>query len=109
MTNRKLTKTAVTTEEIETMQAVSHVGSMPDTGRPYILESAEFDAFVLNKRRGAEREINDLDAEISRLQVEVEARLARRQDLMKIVIKADAVLNMQDVTPSPKLVERSNG
>ena len=31
----------------------------------------------------------------------------RKQDLMTIVIKADTILNMQDITP--KLKERANG
>lgn len=107
MTARKMTKTAVTTEEFET-HSVPNVASMPDTGRPYILESAEFDAFVHGKRKSAQREIDSLDAEIHRLQVEIEARLARRQDLMSIVIKADAMLSMRDVSPA-QIGERVHG
>ncbi|MEN9717594.1 MAG: hypothetical protein RIQ99_472 [Pseudomonadota bacterium] len=109
MTARKLTKTAVTTEEFET-HSVPSVAEMPDTGRPYIRESAEFDAYVLRQKRAAEKEVEALDVEISRLQSEIEGRLIRKQDLMTIVIKADHILNMQDITPnSPKLTERTNG
>lgn len=109
MTNRKLTKTAVTTEEFET-HSVSTAAHMPDTGRPYIKESAEFDAYVALKKREAESEIRTLDVEISRLQSEIEGRLMRKQDLMNIVIKAEHILNMQDITPnSPKLTDRAHG
>jgi len=66
---------------------------------------------VFSKRKSAQREIDELDMEISRLQTEVEARLNRRSDLMVIVIKADAVLNMRDISPtgsqSPRLTDRS--
>lgn len=106
MTARKMTKTAVTTEEFES-HIVPSVASMPDTGRPYIRESAQFDAYVLQKKRDAEKEVEALDIEISRLQSEIEGRLVRKQDLMTIVIKADHILNMQDITP--KLTERANG
>ena len=129
MTARKMTKTAVTTEEFETH--VPSVVGMPDTGRPYIRESAQFEAYVLQKKRDAEKEVEALDIEISRLQTEIEGRLVRekevealdieisrlqseiegrlvrKQDLMTIVIKADTILNMQDITP--KLKERANG
>lgn len=80
---------------------------MPDMGRPYILESAEFDAFVSRKRNAAQREIDALDGEISRLQVEIEARLDRRRDLMAVVIKADAALGVKD-RPTPTLEQRSD-
>lgn len=106
MTARKMTKTAVTTEEFETH--VPSVVGMPDTGRPYIRESAQFDAYVLQKKRDAEKEVEALDIEISRLQSEIEGRLVRKQDLMTIVIKADHILNMQDITPAPKLTERAH-
>lgn len=78
---------------------VSNLAPMPDEGRPYIRESAEFDAYVDLKKREAESEIRTLDIEISRLQKEIEGRLIRKQDLMTIVIKADAVLQMKDITP----------
>ena len=104
-------KTTITKTEIEHTTDTG-LTAMPDTGRPYILESAEFDAFVFSKRKSAQREIDELDMEISRLQTEVEARLSRRSDLMVIVIKADAVLNMRDVSPagsqSPRLTDRSD-
>lgn len=100
-----MTKTAVTTEEFES-HAVPSVMGMPDTGRPYIRESAQFDAYVLQKKRDAEKEVEALDIEISRLQSEIEGRLVRKQDLMTIVIKAEHILNMQDITP--KLTERAS-
>jgi hypothetical protein len=80
---------------------------LPDQGRPYILESSEFDKFVFSKRNAAQREIDELDLEIGRLQTEAEARMARRQDLMRIVIKADAILDMTDITPNLVTSERS--
>lgn len=80
-------------------QAVSELTPIPDNGRPYIRESAEFEAYILNKKRAAEKEVEALDVEISRLQSEIEGRLIRKQDLMTIVIKADAVLQMKDITP----------
>lgn len=107
MTARKMTKTAVTTEEIETMHSLPIASEMPDTGRPYIRESAQFDAYVLRQKRAAEKEVEALDIEISRLQSEIEGRLVRKQDLMNIVIKAEHILNMQDITP--KLTERTHG
>lgn len=79
---------------------------MPNSGRPYVLESAEFEAFILAKRQAAAREIEDLDAEINRLHVETEARLDRRRDLMAIIIKADAALGITGERPAPKLVEK---
>lgn len=71
------------------------VAPMPNSGMPYVLESAEFDSYVYQKRKDAQREIDALDGEIGRLQVEIEARMARRQDLSKIVFKADALLDMK--------------
>ena len=82
---------------------------MPDTGRPYVLESAEFDAFVFSKRKTAQREVDELDLEIARLQTEIEARMARKTDLLKIVYKADAILSMKEMAPAPQLVEKANG
>jgi hypothetical protein len=108
MTARKMTKTAVTTEEFES-HAVPSVMNMPDTGRPFIRESSEFDAYVYRQKRNAEREIEEIDGEINRLQVEIEARLTRKQDLRTIVIKAETVLSMKDVTPSSQLTDRANG
>lgn len=102
-------KTTITKTEFVQHHEDDSVSAMPDTGRPYILESAEFDALIYSKRKSAQREIDELDLEISRLQTEVEARLARRHDLSTIVIKADHILNMRDVspTPSPKLSART--
>lgn len=105
MTNRKVTAHVVTTQEIDAQTSAP----MPDTGRPYVLESAEFDAFVFSKRKTAQREVDELDLEISRLQTEIEARLARKQDLLKIVYKCEAILSMKDATPAPQLVENANG
>ncbi len=111
MTARKtMTKTAVTTEEVETNVTTTSLASMPDTGRPYVRESGEFDAMVYSYRKTAQREIDELDMEIARLQTEVEARMARKQDLMMIVYKAEAVLSMKTVSPTqtPQLTERSD-
>lgn len=104
MTALKVTTKTVNTEEVET-KTVAALAPMPDTGRPYILESAEFDAFIFSKRKSAQRQIDELDLEISRLQAELEARLTRKQDLMKIVYKADAILSMKDAEAPFQLAE----
>lgn len=102
-----ITKTVTgVTEFVEHSTDVA-LAPMPSSGRPYVLESAEFDAFILAKRSAAAREIEDLDAEINRLQVEIASRLDRRQDLMNIVIRADAALTpAPQPTASPKLVAK---
>ncbi len=79
---------------------------MPLSVRPYILESSEFDAFLYSKRSAAMREIEDVDAEISRFQTEIDARLDRRQDLMAIVIRVETALNTTPTRPAPQLTER---
>jgi hypothetical protein len=79
---------------------------MPSSVRPYILESSEFDAFLYAKRAAATREIEDIDAEISRLQTEIDARLDRRRDLMAIVIRVESALNTTPTRPAPQLTER---
>ena len=63
-----------------------------------MLESAAFRMSVHQYRQDAQREIDALDGEISRLQAELEARMARRQDLAQIVILADMVLEQKAVT-----------
>lgn len=63
-----------------------------------MLESAAFRMSVHQYRQDAQREIDALDGEISRLQAELEARMARRQDLAQIVILADMVLEQKTVT-----------
>jgi hypothetical protein len=83
---------------------------MPSTGRPYILESAEFDAFIDGKKKAAQREIDDLDSEIARLEVEIEARYQRRADLAAIIDKANAALGVRTdhiARQSPRLVEKA--
>lgn len=79
---------------------------MPSSVRPYILESSEFDAFLYAKRAAATREIEDIDAEISRLQTEIDARLDRRRDLMAIVIRVETALDTTPTRPAPQLTER---
>ena len=72
--------------------------TMPNDRRPYVLESAAFRMSIHQYRQDAQREIDALDGEISRLQAELEARMARRQDLAQIVILADMVLEQKAVT-----------
>ena len=79
---------------------------MPSSVRPYILVSSEFDAFLYAKRAAATREIEDIDAEISRLQTEIDARLDRRRDLMAIVIRVETALDTTPTRPAPQLTER---
>ena len=50
--------------------------TMPNDGRPYVLESAAFRMSVHQYRQDAQREIDALDGEISRLQAELEARMS---------------------------------
>jgi len=113
MTPDKKPATITKTKRSGVTQFIEHetevaLSPMPDTGRPYVLESAEFDAFILTKRAAAAREIEGIDAEISRLHVEIEARLDRRQDLMNVVIRADAALSLEveSARPGPRLVEK---
>jgi hypothetical protein len=103
-------KTTITTTEFVEHHEESSLTPMPDNGRPYIRESSDFDQLVYSKRKDAQREIDGLDMEIARLQVEIEARLTRKQDLQTIVIKADTILNMRDVSPtsSPQITDRGN-
>ena len=72
--------------------------TMPNDGRPYVLESAAFRMSVHQYRQDAQREIDALDGEITRLQAELEARMTRRQDLVEIVILSDMVLEQKAVT-----------
>lgn len=111
--NTKIKPTTITKRTTGVTEFVEHstdvsLAPMPDTGRPYVLESAEFEAFILAKRQAAVREIEDLDAEINRLHVETEARLDRRKDLMNIVIKADAALGVTHERPAPTLIEKAS-
>jgi len=113
MAPKKPTTTTVTKTITGITELVEHstdmqLTPMPNNGRPYILESDEFNQFILAKRAAAAREIDGLDHEIRRLQTEIEARFDRRKDLMSIVIRADAALNMQEVNerPAPKMVEK---
>lgn len=82
---------------------------MPSSGKPYIIESSEFDVFVHGKKQAALREIEDIDTEISRLEVEIEARYHRRADLTVIVDKANAALGIRAdhvARQSPKMVTK---
>lgn len=104
-----ITKTVKGVTEFVEHSTDVQLAPMPDSGRPYILESAQFNEFLLAKRQAAAREIEDIDGEIKRLQIELEARLDRRKDLMNIVIRADAALQMgvDAAAPSPRLVTRN--
>ena len=104
-------KTTITkTEFVQHHEEGEKLFPMPENGMPYILESAEFDAFIASKRKVAQREADELDIQISRLHAEIEARLARKHDLMKIIIKAETILNMREVspTPSPQITDRGD-
>jgi hypothetical protein len=113
MTTKKPTTTTISKTTTGVTEFVEHstdmeLTPMPLSARPYILESSEFDAFIHGKRTSAMREIEDLDAEIVRLQTEIDARLDRRQDLMAIVIRADAALTIDRLDrPSPQITDRA--
>lgn len=97
-----MTKITVTAER----SSKDELTPITEGGAPYVLESAEFDRFVALKRAAAVRMVDELDSEIGRLSVEIEARMVRRADLMHIVSRADAMLAI-DKTASrakPKLV-----
>lgn len=68
------------------------IAPMPESARPYVLESREFERHILAKRTVVTRSIADLDREIERLQVEVTARTVRRDDLLSIVRRIDTML-----------------
>lgn len=103
-----ITKTVTGITELVEHSIDMQLTPMPSAQRPYVLESDEFNQFILAKRAAAAREIEGIDQEIRRLHTEIEARLDRRKDLMSIVIRADAALNMQEVNerPAPKMVEK---
>lgn len=104
-----VTKTVTGITEFVEHSTDVHLTPMSATGRPYILESAEFDALVHGKKQAALREMEDLDAEISRLEVEIEARYSRRADLTVIVDKANAALGIRGdhvARQTPKLASK---
>lgn len=105
-----ITKTVTGVTEFVEHSTDIQLTPMPSTGRPYVLESAEFDVFIDGKRKAAQREIDDLDGEIARLEVEIEARYQRRSDLVAIVDKANAALSVKTdhvSRQSPKLVTKN--
>lgn len=107
---KTITKTVTGVTEFVEHSTDIELAPMPATGRPYILESAEFDSFIYGKKQAALREVEDIDAEIGRLEVEIQARYQRRSDLVSIIDKANAALGIKgDHVPrqSPKLVEKT--
>jgi hypothetical protein len=111
MTTKKPSTTTISKTTTGVTEFVEHstdvqLTPMPSSVRPYILESSEFDAFLYAKRAAATREIEDIDAEISRLQTEIDARLDRRRDLTAIVIRVETALNTTPTRPAPQLTER---
>lgn len=111
MTTKKPSTTTISKTTTGVTEFVEHstdvqLTPMPSSVRPYILESSEFDAFLYAKRAAATREIEDIDAEISRLQTEIDARLDRRRDLMAIVIRVETALDTTPTRPAPQLTER---
>jgi hypothetical protein len=88
------------TDITETTGTGNDITAVTDTGRPYLLESREFERFVHAQRTAASRGISDLTNEIQRLQIQIDAREARRRDLVLIVQRADAMLALQldDIT-----------
>ena len=111
MTTKKPSTTTISKTTTGVTEFVEHstdvqLAPMPASVRPYILESSEFDAFLYAKRAAATREIEDIDAEISRLQTEIDARLDRRRDLTAIVIRVETALDTAPTRPAPQLTER---
>ena len=111
MTTKKPSTTTISKTTTGVTEFVEHstdvqLTPMPASVRPYILESSEFDAFLYAKRAAATREIEDIDAEISRLQTEIDARLDRRRDLTAIVIRVETALDTTPTRPAPQLTER---
>jgi hypothetical protein len=60
--------------------------------QPYLRESAVFERMVDDQRRRAMRLLDELDSETARLQAEIDQRNVRRQDLLKIITRADRAL-----------------
>ena len=111
MTTKKPSTTTISKTTTGVTEFVEHstdvqLTPMPSSVRPYILESSEFDAFLYAKRAAATREIEDIDAEISRFQTEIDARLDRRRDLTAIVIRVETALDTTPTRPAPQLTER---
>jgi len=88
------------------MTKLSVVKSM--TEAPYLLESAEFRTWVNQKVTEAKRLRDDLATEVTGLETEIQARMARIADMDEIIQRGDAALTITlPVTrKSPSLSER---
>ena len=86
-------------------------GDAPEAGtRPYLDEGQDFRSFLTQKRKGVLREIDDLETEIDRLEIEIRARIGRLTEKRDILARCDAALEVSPVTaerPAPRLTERS--
>lgn len=84
-------KSTLTSTEVVTMQ-------LHDNGeQPYVLESSTFETLLNARRNVALRIMADLDVDIERLRMEIEQRVLRRNDLARIVQRADAALGLNPI------------
>jgi hypothetical protein len=74
----------------------------------YILESSEFRSWVSQKVTEAKRLRDDLATEVTDLETQISARMARIADQDDIILRGEAALalNIPTTRPSPKLSER---
>jgi len=94
--------------------------------RPYLAGDSEFVTWIATRRTEAQRQVDDLtkeiealetdasriradaDTAIARLEVDIQARLARRDEQLDILVRANAALDIQTPPnrPAPRLTER---
>lgn len=89
------------------MTKLSVVKPMVDV--PYVLESSEFRSWVSQKVTEAKRLRDDLANEVTDLEAQISARMARIADQDEIILRGQAALDMSiPVTrQGPKITERT--
>lgn len=89
-TTRRSSVTVADETTNETLGAA--LDSLPGGGRPYILESHSFSGALEQRKREEVRAIDDLEADIGRLQAELDARRDHLAERQQIVWQIDAAL-----------------
>ena len=81
--------------------------------QPYVLESSNFDMLLASRRTVAIRIMQDLEKDMERLQLEINQRRIRYDDLALIVARANAALGIETSPevprPAPVLSDHSEG
>lgn len=88
---RSTRRRSVTVAHEEIHEAVERV-NIAAGRQPYMLESHAFAAELHTRRRAAAKLHDDLSDEIAELEVELQARLARRSEAASIIAQCDAAL-----------------